>query len=506
MSLPDDDTGTQLRLHPGSWLFVLLQQARQFFVPLVALVVFGQRGDRDDHYGWLVSLVVIGVLVAVSVMQYLTYRYRLGADAIHIRSGLLERSWRDIPYARIHNVVLHQSLLHRMFGVAEVRLESAGGARPEAQMRVLRLDRALALEQRVRHGSNAPASTPIDASMPPAVEAPARRLLSLSTAEVIRLGLISNRGMVVVAAAFGVLYQTFPQRSVNQFIASNGEQAYRYVHTLHPGLAATAAVALLLALALLLAMRALSIVLALVQYHGFTLSEAERRLTIERGLLTRVRTSTTQRRIQAWTLREGFLHRVLRRRRLQVDIAASRQRDEHGRAFRDLAPIATPHTCDALISELLPHAAWPPAQWLPVPRRNGWRLALPSVGLLPLAAVMAWYLGPWSWLLLAWWPWSLFAAYRQVARMGYAVNGERIVVRGGWWDRWWRLAELDKLQALQLSRSPLDRLCGTASLWLDTAGAHGTGPALRLRLLPLGQAEALQAQLAARLARRKLQW
>lgn len=503
MSLPDDGaSNTQLRLHPGSWLFVLLQQARQFFIPLVALMVFGQRGDRDEHTGWLISLGVIAVLVAVSVLQYLTYRYRLGSDAIHIRSGLLERSWRDIPYARIHNVVLHQSVLHRLFGVAEVRLESAGGARPEAQMRVLRLDRALALEQRVRHGAQAPT----EAASVPATEAPRRRLLWLPTAEVIRLGLISNRGMVVVAASFGVLYQAFPQRTVSQFITANGEQAYRYVHALHPGLAATAAAAVLLALVLLLAMRLLSVVLALVQYHGFTLSEAEHRLTIERGLLTRVRTSTTQRRIQAWTLREGFLHRVLRRRRLQVDIAASQQRDEHGRAFRDLAPIAPPQACDALIAELLPHAAWPPPQWLPVPHRHGWRLALPSLWLLPLAAVMAWHLGAWSWLLLAGWPWSLFAAYRQVVRMGYAVDGERIVVRGGWWDRWWRLAELDKLQALQLSRSPLDRLCGTASLRLDTAGAHGSGPALQLRLLPLAQAEALHAQLAARLARRRLRW
>ncbi len=235
MSLPDDGTlhgspatadDAQLRLHPGSWLFVLLQQARQFFIPLVALVVFGQRGDRDDHYGLLISLAVIGVLVAVSVMQYMTYRYRLGADAIHIRSGLLERSWRDIPYARVHNVVLHQSVLHRMFGVAEVRLESAGGARSEAQMRVLRLDRALALEQRVRHGAHAPSVAATE--MAHSAAAPPQRLLSLSTVEVIRLGLISNRGMVVVAAAFGVLYQAFPQRAVNQFIANNGEQAYRY--------------------------------------------------------------------------------------------------------------------------------------------------------------------------------------------------------------------------------------------------------------------------------------
>ncbi|MEE7547240.1 DUF4142 domain-containing protein, partial [Xanthomonas sp. Kuri4-1] len=70
----------------------------------------------------------------------------------------------------------------------------------------------------------------------------ARTLLALPTAEVIRLGLISNRGMVVVAAAFGVLYQLVPRRTVSHFIESNGQQAYVYVSQLHPGTGATAAV------------------------------------------------------------------------------------------------------------------------------------------------------------------------------------------------------------------------------------------------------------------------
>ncbi|PSD27488.1 hypothetical protein C7E17_23665, partial [Stenotrophomonas maltophilia] len=34
-----------------SWLFVLLMQLRHYFLPLVALLVFGQRGDRDPIVG-----------------------------------------------------------------------------------------------------------------------------------------------------------------------------------------------------------------------------------------------------------------------------------------------------------------------------------------------------------------------------------------------------------------------------------------------------------------------
>ena len=66
-------------------------------------------------------------------------------------------------------------------------------------------------------------------------------------------------------------------------------------------------------------------------------------------------------------------------------------------------------------------------------------------------------------------------------------------------------AALDKLQALQLRRSPLDRWLGTATLTLDTAGA-GAGPALQLQFLPEAEARAVVARLSRALARRKLRW
>lgn len=227
---------------------------------------------------------------------------------------------------------------------------------------------------------------------------------------------------------------------------------------------------------------------------------------MERGLLTRIRSSVALRRIQSWTLYESRLHALFGRRQLRVDTAVTTG-DNDGAALKELAPIAEPQRCDALLQQLLPDVAWPPAAWQPVATHCWWRLSLPTVLLvLPLTAVLAWRFGAQaSWLLL-WLPWSAFKAYRQVQRMGYALDARYVAVRGGWWKRWWRLAELDKLQALQLQRSPLDRLSGTATLLLDTAGASATGPALRLRFVPLAHAQALQTQLGAALTRRKLRW
>ncbi|WP_253256720.1 PH domain-containing protein [Stenotrophomonas sp. VV52] len=502
---PDDDAPDQ-RLHPWSWLFVLLMQLRQFLLPLVALVVFGNRGDRDEMWSNLAALVVIVVLVAISILQYLTYHYRIGRDAISVRSGVVSRNRREIPFARIHNVVVHQNPLHRMFNVAELRLESAGGNRPEAEMRVLRLDQALALEQLVRQRGQQPVAVadPGDEAAPalPADDV----LLQLDIADVVRIGLLSDRGWVVVLALFGASYQLFPRDTVNDAIEYGGRQAFGYANHLHPATWVWVVAALVLVVGFWVTLRVLSVAMALLRYHGFRLTEHERRLTVASGLLTRMRTSVARRRIQAWTLRESALQRWFKRRHLRIDIAAGVSTNGERRDLRELAPLATPQACDALVQHLLPQLQWPPPQWNPVPQRGWWRLCLPALVIVPLLASGAvWEVGPWGALILAWLPWSALRAYRTMARMGYHLDARYVAVRGGWWQRWWRFAALDKLQALRLQRSPLDRWLGTSSVWLDTAGAHGS-VGLCLRYLSEDEAREVFERLNAALSERRLRW
>ena len=481
------------RLHPMSWLFVLLQQLRQFIVPLIAAFFFG--GDRNELW----PMIGVGVLALLSVWRYFTYRYGFTGDALVVRSGLLERSVRVIPFARIHNVALQQSLLHRLFDVAEVRLESAGGQRPEAEMRVLKLSDALALEALVRRRGAALEATA-------AAEAEATELLSLPFAEIVRLGLVSNRGLIVAGAAVGGVSQVSPRLLPNLvedwsdwllgWAMENGSQ-----EPMHYAVAGIALVALAIAL-----LRVFSILLALLQYYGFRLSESGRRLTVERGLLARWRTSASRRRVQAWTLRESVVHRLLRRRSLDVDTAVAEQQNQQ-RALRELAPVATPAACDALIARLLPRSRWPELPWKPLPQRAWWRLWIPgAVFAAALTAAATWWFGAWGLAALLLLPWSAYVARRHLRAAAYAVEDELVAVREGWWRRHWRFAELDKLQALRLTRNPVDRRCGTATLWFDTAGASALAPPLRIRFLPYAEARVLCERLSSTLARRPLRW
>jgi putative membrane protein len=485
-------TSNERRLHPLSWLFVLLAQLRQFAVPLIVLVLAGGRGDRWELVGALGVL----VLPLIAVAQYFSYRFRIADDELIIRSGIFQRNRRHIPFRRIHNVSLHQNLLHRAFGVAEVHLESAGGVKPEAQMRVLSLADAHALEALVQSRGNASQATTSEAI----TTAPATALLSLPTSELLRLGLISNRGMVVVAAGFGVLAQSGSQ-AFGAALKSIAQNLFGWANGQHLSVIGWLLAGISLFIVFAAVLRVLSMLLAILQFHGFTLHQQGQRLSVEAGLLTRIRAHTPRHRIQAWTLHESLLQRWLHRQSLSIDSAVI-QASNNQRSLRDLAPIAPPHTVTALLQRLLPAAGWPDMDWQPLHPR-AWRrmLVIPSaVTVLACAALWLRFGNVALFALLAL-PWWWLRARRLAKFAGYALSDSVIVIRGGWPGHYWRLAEISKLQVIGISSTPFDRRHDMATLWLDTAGATAMQPRLRIRYLPNAQARALLETLNARMQR-----
>lgn len=488
--------GVPLRLHPLSWLFAVLQQLKSFALPLVVVMVTG-RGNRSE---WIGLVGVVG-LALVAILQYLTYRYRLDPDGIVITSGLLQRTRRDIPYERVQNIVLHQRLLHRWCGVAEVRLESAGGGAAEAEMRVLSLPDAQAIEARIRarHLTARPVGDPTPAANPAA----ATTLITLSPGEIVRLGLISNRGIVLVAAAVGALWQLWPEgaspgRALRSIVAFVGRESGHLLPAwLLAPMGLSIAAVVLVAVGLVV-VRALSVTLALLQFHGFTLTDVGRQLRVDRGLLTRVRLYVPRRRLQAWRITETLLHRWFGRQSLRVDNAGG-DAGERGSGARDLAPVATPVALAGLIRYLLPDTTWPPRQWHPIHPRAWRRLVfLPATLAAVVTAALTWRYGAAGLLVLGAIP-ALIVRAKGWARMtSYAeMDGGIIAVREGWLSRSWKFVEIHKLQSLRLTESPFDRRHGMATLWLDTAGVTSREGVLRIPFLPLADARTLYDRLAA---------
>lgn len=507
--------GQWQRLHPLSALFVAAQLLRHVALPVLAAVVFG-RGS-----GWEVwAAVPLGVTAIWSVLQASRYRYALQGTELVIHEGVLGRRVRHVPLARIHNTSRLRKLPHRLLGVVEVHLESAAGGKPEAVMKVLGLPAAMALEEALKGHVRA---SPTEAAVPEgATPAPAlatspmgmpRLLHRLAPLDIVRLGLISNRGMVLVGTVFAAVAQKpelhrrfFGWLSVPTAWARDAfKRLFESGHWLW--LAAEIA---LLVLAFLLFVRLLSVVLAFFRYHGFRLEQDGEKLLVHRGLSTQVTASARLPRLQRWELVETWLHRRFGRCRLAVSVAGhdSHEQDhglDAGGRFDELAPIATPTEAQALLQRCLPALDWAGLRWQPLAPQAFWRqlwgagrfLAVAllvavgvelglggpigAAGLAAGAAVLA--LGLTAYCRA----WVRFAAY--------AECGELLLFRHGVLTRRWVVVAGPRLQQLSLYSSALDRSLGLCHLRGDSQGSSKTSRALDIPCLPTAEAERLRVRL-----------
>lgn len=500
------------RLHPMSWLFVLIAQLRQFALPLIVFVVFGRSASEDDLWFQAIGVLAAVLLTLGAVLRYFTYRFRIERGALVVRSGLLQRNLREIPLHRIQNVALKQGVLHRLLGVAEVRLESAVSAgTPEAQMQVLSLADAAALEAVVQACGRA--ETGAEPTSAASSEAPGEAaqvadpvLLELPLSEVVKLGLTSNRGLVVAAIGFGAFVQ-FGGDGFSKQIANTAEAGVNYAGSLELGWQAWLLGSLALLGMMVIAVRALAVLLVVLQYYGFRLVESGASLAVESGLLTRTRTRAPRHKIQRWTVHDSLLHRFFQRVSVRVETAVLQAVNEQ-QALTDLVPIAPPAEADALIRRWLPQIDWGHWQWRPLHPQAWRRILFPSLWLLLALAVF----GAWRWgpsgllpavLLL---PLAVLRARVLARRCGWVLTDHVLAWRSGWLSRHLSFAEVGRLQGLQLRQSPFDRRRGMASVYADTAGSGPLTHQLDLRYLPEDEARALFAELSRRVAADELEW
>jgi len=470
------------RLHPLSWFFVLLGQLRQFAIPLVALLLFGRGGDWQELAAGFAAI----AMALLAVWRYFTYTYRVDPDALVIRSGLLQRGVRHLPFRRIHNVELRQSPLHRVFAVAEVRIESATGDREaEAQMQVLALADARALVGCIRGGreaSTGDAATPADPSV----------LAEVPTRDLVLLGLSSNRGWIAVGALMAVAAQIEPgswsRKMPNAVIWISG-----HLRALDPGLgwAFAAGALLLLAMALV---RLLGVVIVLLRHYGFRLSEEASRLGVESGLLTRTHSHTSLAKIQRWQVREPWLLRRAERRALHVETAA-RHAEGSERGIDALLPVGPSARIESLLRRWLPGVRWERADWHPIHPRAWRRMVKPPLALLAgLTLALAFQVGVEALLLpLLLAPLVLLGVRRDAAFCAFSVDAERVLWRHGWLQRRWDIIERERIQAVRLRQSPFDRRSRMAHVDIDSAGARSG--ITRLAFLPEAEAERIVRQL-----------
>lgn len=380
-----------------------------------AAAVFGLFSSMGGG-GWEgVSPVLSGVIalggglllgMGVGFLSWRFTRYVIDGTELRINSGVITKASRRIPYERIQSVDIAEPLVARIFGLAELRIEMAGGKDSRTSLRFLKLADAGALRKVLlarTHGQSATEEAPDEQRSIITVVPPMRiiigTLLSLDFLFAV-LGTVT----IVVLMLVAVLGFDEPAGQVLAFLGGVIPLGSWLVQIVGQ---------------------------RVIQQWNFTLSRGERGLRIERGLLSRTSQTIPYDRVQGIAIKEPLVWRRLGWQRLEVDVAgyASQGGESDGNnANSTLLPISDAPLANAIIAELLPGAD-------------------PALASRTYAAPRSWVFAPTGF------------RYRWVA-----ANDRTFVASEGWIQRTTSIVPHHKTQSVELSQGPLQRWRGVATV------------------------------------------
>jgi putative membrane protein len=432
---------------------------------------------------------LLGMTVLGAILYHQRFRFRIEADAVRVRKGVLVRREVRIPLDRIQNVRFSEPLYFRPFGLVRLALETPGASETEVELPGIPRSVATALRDQILKGRaqeragwgpvergggaigfEAPQTVEREGVTPPSVR------FSPSPWRIFLYGAATNRILLVALAYLGYAMSVGSRQMadwephvVDDLPALLASGPWSVI----PIPALVAAFVLLVVVGL----TATSGVLALFRYHHFVLEDQGDRLLARAGLLERSEQALRREKIRGLRFRQSPLGRLLGIGSLMGTQATGSAAGTPGSPAREafLIPGLRLEDFERLAPELVP-LAYPPPRFTPISPRFQLLAGLRVLPPLTVAASMLWVTGMPASVALS----ALFLAVLGVhlrwRGWGWGRSGSLLWVRRGMLGREIEGFNLDRVQGVAVRDSPGQRRHGLATLDLTLPQGTTTVP------------------------------
>ena len=477
-------------LHPLSVIFSLVDLIKQNIIPAFLGIFGAAKGDLI--YVGLALLFFVPTFI-FALIRYFTIRYRISDGELVVQEGLIFRRVRTVPVERIQNIDMVQGILHRMLHLAEVRVETASGTKPEAVLKVLSLDEMERLREGVQLQKRTSQAASVDAApgatlahpdsnagdLSPVGSAASELLLKIPISWLAKAGFASNRGFVLVGLMLGFYFQ-FAQGNPGDIDAGD-LGLWNFIPDDGSPLVKAGVIAAGLAVGLVL-LRLLGIGWYILRFFGYELRQAGDDFKISCGLLTKVSATVPRKRIQFISVHRGLIMRWMKLAAVRIETAGGAADNSENATTtvsrRWFIPVLPESSVAEMIAELRPgiDLNMDGYQWIPLAKRAQSRFIRIACVVSCVIVAATFLTFGWQWAIAALFafPVLIFYAIRKSQSVKYARTEFGVVYRSGVLAKKTSYSFFEKIQAASWRQTPFDRRWQMATLSVDTAAA---GPA-----------------------------
>lgn len=196
---------------------IILSIVRNWW-PFILIIIFRSNFITPDD-AKLLAIVVASLVILFSIWSYFRFYFFIKDKKLHVHKGVFNRTKLDIPFDRIQSVSFEKNIIHQIFHVARLKIDTAGSAKEEFEFTALDLERAEELRSFImRHRE----TSIVEAKDEAFVRQDATLLIHHGVSDLIKVGVSQNhlRTVGIILAFFiGLrdrIRESFGDRYVDQ--------------------------------------------------------------------------------------------------------------------------------------------------------------------------------------------------------------------------------------------------------------------------------------------------
>lgn len=460
----DDDMTTPRRLHPAAMFFNFIKLIKDTILGLgIGLIVTFQE---SIFYFVIFASFFIFFFIVSSILSWLRFTYRVENNELRIEQGVFIRKKRYISINRIHKIDLTANVIHRIFKLVNVQIDTASsGEGAEVNLSAVTTSEGIKLRQALK---KSPLKSAEEAEREGRIDYPKEKI---SWKRLFIAGTTSGSVGIILAAVFAGFSQ------IQQLIPENVyESTFNWLFGLGIVLIVFLSIIALFILWLF------GIAGTMIKYGNFTIEKREKELFIKRGLLETKELTIPFERIQAIGVEQTIIRQPIKF--VQVFAVVAGGSFDNMEPFPVLFPIMRESEVDSFLKKFVPDYQFTNEKLIPLPKRaRKFYLFNNSIIFILLFIPILYFFPSFSWIPFIFIVLSLWYGWLQHKDGGYYIDEKQFVLRKRTVNKVLISTHHHRIQALEKKQHFIQAKQHLATTEVSLLGSGGLGSHYSLRHL-----------------------
>lgn len=442
-------------------LFEFIRSFRVIFRvlwPLLLVYIF--KGDFTkifQGYWWLIALFLLIIFIVNAILSWYNSFFYIKNNELVLKRGYLKKWVTTIPFDKIVSVNIKQGVIHQLFDIVQLEVDSAGSKDKEIQIKALSKEMAELLQKeltvQVEEQSEKEVSEQPDNEI----------VLQHNISNLLRIGISENhlKGLLILLAFGNNIYQEL-KGIFNEELSDVSTRATNYFDS------SALYFQLFFVVFLLLLGVLISVVNIILRYYDLKVIKQAKLFTIKQGLLTQKQITIPFVKVQVIRRSQNPIQKWLGISTVQIIQATSSIVDKrkekvfiHGcdnNQYLQFCNTIFQNPLDKSYEIVRPHRRF---------MLRNFNLLL--LIMLPVALFFSLVVDLY-WVAFALLPLTILITWLNYKKRSYAIGSQYLIVNAGIFAKTQAITAIEKIQTIKIKQTFFQQRNGTATLTVYVPG------------------------------------